>query len=486
MNDHSNLWVVALLAVSIGGRTTAASADFDSDFSAIIQSERAAISMSGEDKLRAYRELCQTMTRFINTYFDKNYGHPAAVKAAFRLAQYYQRIGDTPNALRLFEWCRAHPRIADVTWEERPLSTLVNTRMNEARESLAVATGSDSESVIFVRTETSKEHFVDMAYIDRDASHKPLTPDESFRVVLRRLPSDRPEDARAVGLELLKQDPALKVKTVFAARGIVVFGIADQDSSNRLDEGVNQLSESLASMSRHVQSQYLQTGKNMDSILYVYANFDGSEELGRRISKAVHFRETNHLAAYYSSLDNAIVLRKGLGDLDRWFLGTVSHELVHAFVNSDCPGAPTWIDEGMASLHEEMSDGKPVDNYRVFYVQEAIRLGKLPSIAQLVRAGPEAWEGRQAPLTIAMSRYLAMFLLKTDPEKKWLTKTYQAVRRETMAGGPRPGEQILEQATGIRTAELDERFRAFVMEQRAIDERWLPLRDRVHRYVREY
>ena len=130
-----------------------------------------------------------------------------------------------------------------------------------------------------------------------------------------------------------------------------------------------------------------------------------------------------------------------------------------------------------------MSDGKPIDNYRVFYLQEAIRLEKLPSLRELVQADADAWQGKKAPLTIAMSRYLAMFLLDTSPEKKWLHECYHACRRATATGGGVPPPQILEQVTGMNMAALDQRFRRFVLERGPVDGKWNRMRDKVREYV---
>ncbi len=49
--------------------------------------------------------------------------------------------------------------------------------------------------------------------------------------------------------------------------------------------------------------------------------------------------------AYYSNL-NRIIMNAGPG------LGTLTHELVHPLVEVDFPRAPTWLNEGLASLFE--------------------------------------------------------------------------------------------------------------------------------------
>src|SRR5262249_23313009 len=50
---------------------------------------------------------------------------------------------------------------------------------------------------------------------------------------------------------------------------------------------------------------------------------------------------------FYNPASRTIIMNAGPG------LGTLTHELVHPIVESDFPGAPTWIDEGIASLYEQ-------------------------------------------------------------------------------------------------------------------------------------
>jgi hypothetical protein len=49
---------------------------------------------------------------------------------------------------------------------------------------------------------------------------------------------------------------------------------------------------------------------------------------------------------FYDPLERRIVMNAGLG------LGTLTHELVHPLLETDFPGAPTWLNEGIASLFE--------------------------------------------------------------------------------------------------------------------------------------
>lgn len=56
---------------------------------------------------------------------------------------------------------------------------------------------------------------------------------------------------------------------------------------------------------------------------------------------------------FYQPSDRYMVMNAGLG------LGTLTHEIVHPLVESDFPQAPTWLNEGIASLFEAPMITKP-------------------------------------------------------------------------------------------------------------------------------
>ena len=110
---------------------------------------------------------------------------------------------------------------------------------------------------------------------------------------------------------------------------------------------------------------------------------------------------------YYSTEDDAIVMNIGPG------AGTLTHEIVHPFIEADFPGAPSWLNEGLASLYERPSDrsgriiGLP--NWRLPNLKRQIRNGTLPSIHKLI--GSTSDEFYAAPYdSYAFARYLMLYL----------------------------------------------------------------------------
>jgi hypothetical protein len=115
---------------------------------------------------------------------------------------------------------------------------------------------------------------------------------------------------------------------------------------------------------------------------------------------------------FYQPGSRDIVMNAGPG------LGTLTHELVHPILEGDFPGAPTWIDEGIASLFEqpviaregEIHGGK---NWRWPHLVAAlaspsertkVRLEKLFGMSD------EAFRGEDERLNYAMARYVCQWL----------------------------------------------------------------------------
>lgn len=89
-------------------------------------------------------------------------------------------------------------------------------------------------------------------------------------------------------------------------------------------------------------------------------------------------------SGYYVRQDRRIVVNIATGS------GTLAHELTHALAHFDFPQLPEWLDEGLASLHEECEFsrdglrliGRP--NWRRRDLLTALRRGTLPPLEALI------------------------------------------------------------------------------------------------------
>jgi hypothetical protein len=84
---------------------------------------------------------------------------------------------------------------------------------------------------------------------------------------------------------------------------------------------------------------------------------------------------------YYSPDANALIMNaRGLG--------TLSHELVHPFMEANFPDVPSWFNEGLASLYEQPSERKGhivgLPNWRLPNLKKEIKAGTLPKIGKLL------------------------------------------------------------------------------------------------------
>ncbi len=115
---------------------------------------------------------------------------------------------------------------------------------------------------------------------------------------------------------------------------------------------------------------------------------------------------------FYQPADRYMVMNAGLG------LGTLTHELVHPLVEADFPRAPTWINEGIASLFEQPVLGKPGEihggkNWRWPRVARAAKSAQERDHARLdvlFGMSDATFRGDREDLHYAMARYVCQWL----------------------------------------------------------------------------
>ena len=120
---------------------------------------------------------------------------------------------------------------------------------------------------------------------------------------------------------------------------------------------------------------------------------------------------------YYSSTDGALVMNIATGG------GTLVHEIVHPFIESNFPKCPSWFNEGLGSLYEQSStrEGKIVGltNWRLAGLQRAIKAKKVPSFAELCSTTTNQFYNEDSGTNYAQARYLCYYL-----QEQGLLRTY--------------------------------------------------------------
>jgi len=149
-----------------------------------------------------------------------------------------------------------------------------------------------------------------------------------------------------------------------------------------------------------------------------------------------------------------IVMNAGLG------LGTLTHELVHPIIETDFPQAPTWINEGIASLYEapvipragEIHGRK---NWRYPRLARALAHNEHKakvSIEHLFSLSDGVFRGDEEDLNYALARYFCQWL--DEQGKLW--PFYRGWRDGYQ--NDKSGALAFARATGMTPAEATTKF----------------------------
>jgi len=127
---------------------------------------------------------------------------------------------------------------------------------------------------------------------------------------------------------------------------------------------------------------------------------------------------------YFTPQHHALVMNISTGG------GTLVHELVHPYIESNFPECPSWFNEGLASLYEQCSDrdghiwGRT--NWRLAGLQATIEAGQLPSFVTLLSTTRDEFYEQDPGSNYAQARYLCYHL----QEEGKLRGFYRDFRRD--------------------------------------------------------
>ncbi len=132
-----------------------------------------------------------------------------------------------------------------------------------------------------------------------------------------------------------------------------------------------------------------------------------NERTYRRGAKLYFDDEPETPFGYYSSTDNALVMNIGPG------AGTLSHELVHPYIEANFPDSPSWFNEGLASLYEQPRerDGHMwgTTNWRLPGLQAMIKKRSLPTVRALMATTSDGFYEANYD-SYAYARFLVQYL----------------------------------------------------------------------------
>ncbi|HEY5950575.1 MAG TPA: DUF1570 domain-containing protein [Kofleriaceae bacterium] len=109
---------------------------------------------------------------------------------------------------------------------------------------------------------------------------------------------------------------------------------------------------------------------------------------------------------YYSPDANALIMNAS-------GLGTLSHELVHPYMEANFPDVPSWFNEGLASLYEQPSERKGrivgLPNWRLPNLKKEINAKTLPKLSKLIGTTRDQFYEADFD-AYAYARYLVYYL----------------------------------------------------------------------------
>jgi hypothetical protein len=145
-------------------------------------------------------------------------------------------------------------------------------------------------------------------------------------------------------------------------------------------------------------------------------------------------------------------------------IGTLTHELVHPLMESDFPGAPEWLNEGIASLYErfylprpgEIRGGKNWRHPRLLRALNGKAERQHASLPALFAMSDAVFRGSREDLNYATARYFCQWL-----DSKDLLWPFYRRWRDFHAQDP-TGEQSFVAVVGKTPAEADPEWARWV------------------------
>ncbi len=210
---------------------------------------------------------------------------------------------------------------------------------------------------------------------------------------------------------------------------------------------------SIAPAVRAMQAAYFKTPPNAPVTVLL---FRGETSYNHYCVKLFGDRDIS-VFGYYKPNLRTLVLNVDTGG------GTLLHELTHALVDFDFPQAPDWLNEGLASLHEQCRfrtgpNGPWIEglvNWRLEGLQEVIRQGRLRSLESLV-VDPE-FRGHLVGANYAQARFFCLYM----QDKGVLEQVFEDCRRDPTED-PRGLKAIATAFPDMTWSQLDADFQAWV------------------------
>ncbi len=157
---------------------------------------------------------------------------------------------------------------------------------------------------------------------------------------------------------------------------------------------------------------------------------------------------------YYSSTDKSLVMNISTGG------GTLVHEIVHPFIESNFPDCPSWFNEGLASLYEQCRDNRGniwgSTNWRLNGLKKAIADQRVPEFKTLCGTTTREFYDKDPGTNYSQARYLCFYL-----QEQGLCRRYYHESRRNVGTDP-TGYATLQNVLGTEDmSQFKERWEAY-------------------------
>ncbi len=187
----------------------------------------------------------------------------------------------------------------------------------------------------------------------------------------------------------------------FSVTGFGPFIIVSNIKPSRLEE----VKESIIRASYNAfYKDFCSVSPTYITTVYLFKNQADYSFYSRKLFQEI----PNTPYGYYRSSDRAMLINLSTGT------GTLVHEVVHAILDADFPDAPTWFNEGFASLFEQsrIEEGSilGLNNWRYPILKKAISTNSVVSLEKLFSKTEQQFYDDQDGYNYAEARYLCYYL----------------------------------------------------------------------------
>ncbi|MEX2113073.1 MAG: hypothetical protein WD845_07795 [Pirellulales bacterium] len=213
--------------------------------------------------------------------------------------------------------------------------------------------------------------------------------------------------------------------------------------------------ETIAPAVQAMQCRYFRSRPHQPVTVLLFAG----EASYNRYSREWYGDSDVSVYGYYKPNERTLLVNHATGN------GTLLHELTHALFDFEMDDPPVWLNEGLASLHEQCrfradDDGPWIEglvNWRLEGLQTVIRQGRLRSLVELVEE--RDFRGPLVGTNYAQARYFCMYLQQQRRLADFF-RDFRDHRSDDAAGAA----AIVRAMHGQSWDELDRDFQRWVLE----------------------